>query len=102
MTACQVVKAGGWHFMFYIGFEDVDTARICLARSRDGISGWERHPENPIVSPTPDAWDGDACYKPFALWNAEQGRWQLWYNGRHGSPEYVGLVTHEGFDLGFD
>jgi hypothetical protein len=29
---------GGWYYVFYIGFEDVDHAQICLARSRDGIT----------------------------------------------------------------
>jgi hypothetical protein len=41
----------------------------------------------------------DAVYKPFAL--LEQNRWPLWYNGRHGSVEQIGLAIHEGLDLGF-
>lgn len=101
VTACQVVKMGGHYIMYYIGFEDINTARIGIARSPDGVTRWERHPANPIVSPTPGGWDGDACYKPFAVWNEKEGRWLLWYNGRNGKPEYVGLVTHDGFDLGF-
>lgn len=102
VTACQVVKCAGWYIMFYIGFEDVNTARICVARSPNGITGWQRHPKNPVISPTAGGWDADACYKPFAVWNAERNQWLLWYNGRSGAPEYVGLATHEGFDLGFD
>ena len=100
--ACQIVKADGWHYMFYIGYEDIDTARICLARSRNGITGWERHPKSPIVSPTVGGWDGDACYKPSVIRDEENGRWLLWYNGRREADEYVGLVIHEGLDLGFD
>jgi sucrose-6-phosphate hydrolase SacC (GH32 family) len=99
--ACQLVRADGWYYMFYIGYEDIDTARVCLARSRNGVTNWQRFP-SPIVSPTPDAWDADACYKPSVFRDEENNRWLLWYNGRHGSPEYVGLVTHEGLDLGFD
>jgi len=102
VTACQVDKRDGWYVMFYLGFEDVNTARICMARSRDGITGWQRHPQNPILSPTAGNWDADACYKPFAVWNEAQDKWLLWYNGRNGSPEYVGLATHDGYDLGFD
>jgi beta-1,2-mannobiose phosphorylase / 1,2-beta-oligomannan phosphorylase len=102
VTACQVKKCAGWYFMFYIGFEDVDTARICIARSRDGVTGWQRHPLNPILSPTKGSWDANACYKPYAIWNARQNKWMLWYNGRNGSPEYVGMATHDGYDLGFD
>jgi predicted GH43/DUF377 family glycosyl hydrolase len=99
VTACQVMKRGSSYLMFYIGFEDIDTARIGIARSRDGIGGWERNKHNPIIAPTAGAWDGDACYKPFAV--CDGARWLLWYNGRKGSPEYVGLATHEGEDLGF-
>ena len=99
VTACQVVKRADWFYMFYIGFRDVDHAQIGIARSRDGIFGWERHPANPIISPTPNAWDHDACYKPYAIFAGK--RWLLWYNGRHGSVEQIGLATHQGEDLGF-
>lgn len=99
VTACQVVRRDGWFSMFYIGFRDIDHAAIGIARSRDGVTGWERCPLNPIVSPTPDAWDADACYKPCALFDGH--RWLLWYNGRHGSPEQIGLATKDGEDLGF-
>ena len=37
--------------MFYIGFRDQDHAQIGLARSKDGITGWQRHPANPIIRP---------------------------------------------------
>ena len=100
--ACQVVRADGWHYMFYIGYEDINTARICVARSRNGITNWERNPHNPIVSPTIDGWDHDACYKPSVVRDEENNRWLLWYNGRRGPDEYIGLVIHEGLDLGFD
>ncbi len=99
VTACQVDRRDGWYLMFYIGFEDIDTARIGIARSRDGITGWQRSRTNPIIAPTEGAWDGDACYKPFAVWDGS--RWLLWYNGRRQAPEYIGLAIHEGKDLGF-
>ncbi|MGH7969869.1 MAG: family 43 glycosylhydrolase, partial [Limisphaerales bacterium] len=83
VTACQVIPVGGWYFMFYIGFKDVDHAQIGVARSRDGISQWQRHPANPIIRPTRDGWDADACYKPFAIFEGD--RWLLWYNWRRES-----------------
>jgi predicted GH43/DUF377 family glycosyl hydrolase len=101
VTASQVIVVGDWHLMFYIGFRNEHFAQIGLARSRDGIRGWERHPANPIIFPTPDAWDGDACYKPFAIFDENQNRWLLWYNGRKGGVEQIGLATHPGRDLGF-
>jgi len=99
VTACQVLKHGDWHVMFYIGFEDEHTARIGLARSRDGLTDWRRRPANPIITPTPGGWDAEACYKPFAVREAD--RWLLWYNGRRGSVEQIGLAVHEGLSLGF-
>ena len=99
VTACQVEQRGDWYVMFYIGFENEPTARICLARSRDGITHWQRHPANPIVFPGKDKWDHDACYKPYAIFDGQQ--WLLWYNGRHGALEQIGVALHEGEDWGF-
>ena len=99
VTGGQVIRHGGWYYMFYIGFRDVDHAQIGVARSADGLTAWERHPSNPIISPGKDQWDHDACYKPFALF--EGNEWRLWYNGRRGDDEQIGLATHHGEDLGF-
>jgi predicted GH43/DUF377 family glycosyl hydrolase len=99
VTACQVVKQGDWYVMFYIGFRDKDHAQIGLARSRDGITSWERHPANPIVRPGKGRWDEDAVYKPYAIFDGK--RWLLWYNGRRGGVEQIGAAIHDGEDLGF-
>ena len=99
VTAAQVVRHGGWHVMFYIGFADEHRAQIGLARSKDGLSGWQRHPANPIIRPGKDAWDADACYKPFAILDGD--RWLLWYNGRRGNVEQIGRAVHDGADLGW-
>ncbi|MDP2898060.1 MAG: family 43 glycosylhydrolase, partial [bacterium] len=99
VTACQVIRHGDWHVMFYIGFRDVDHAQIGLARSRDGITNWQRHPDNPIIRPGVNQWDHDAVYKPFAILNDD--RWLLWCNGRCGGVEQIGLAVHEGENLGF-
>lgn len=98
-TGAQIVPYDGGYLAFYIGFEDIDTARVGLARSGDGLTNWERHPANPIVAPTPGGWDAEACYKPFAI--LEDGGWRLWYNGRREDDERIGLATHTGVDLGF-
>jgi predicted GH43/DUF377 family glycosyl hydrolase len=99
VTACQVVRRGHWYVIFYIGFRDKDHAQIGLARSKDGITGWERHPANPIVRPGKGRWDADAVYKPYAAFDGK--RWLLWYNGRRGGVEQIGVATHDGEDLGF-
>ena len=92
-------KRGDWHVMFYIGFRDEEHAQIGIARSRDGITNWQRHPANPIVRPGENKWDHDACYKPYAIFDGT--KWLLWYNGRHGGLEQIGGVIHEGEDFGF-
>jgi predicted GH43/DUF377 family glycosyl hydrolase len=97
---CQVIKTDDkGYLMFYIGYEDIDTARICLARSDNGISNWERSEKNPLLSPEKGSWDADACYKPSVVWNEKQNAWLLWYNGRRVADEYIGLAAHEGREL---
>jgi predicted GH43/DUF377 family glycosyl hydrolase len=101
VTACQIVKHGDWFLMFYIGFENENLARIGIARSKDGITDWQRHPANPIISPTRNRWDADACYKPFVIYDEAEKKWRLWYNGRRGGSEQIGMAYHDGEDLGF-
>ena len=73
VTGCQVIRRGEWYVMFYIGFRDEATARIGIARSKDGITGWQRHPANPIVRMGKAERDHDACYKPYAGSTARSG-----------------------------
>jgi len=95
---CQVVKTEDMGYViFYIGYSDIDTACICAAHSDDGITSWVRSPLNPLVYPTKGEWDGDACYKPSVIF--EDGKWRIWYNGRCGVPEYIGLAEYEGRNL---
>ena len=104
VTACQVIKRENDYLMFYIGFEDIHTARICMARSKDGITNWERFSGNPIVQPDfsqPDSWDASATYKPYVIFDGE--KWIMWYNGRIHKLrlERIGVATYYGKDLGF-
>ncbi len=100
VTACQVEKRGDWYLMFYIGFEDEPT---CADRP-----GSQQGRNHQLAAPSrqPDhlswqgKWDHDACYKPFAIFDGK--KWLLWYNGRHGALEQIGVVFHEGEDLGFE
>ena len=92
-------KRDDWCLMFYIGFRDEPHAQIGIARSRDGLTNWQRHPANPIIRPGQNKWDHDACYKPYAIFDGQT--WLLWYNGRHDSLEQIGVAVHRGEDLGF-
>lgn len=97
---CYVEKTQDMGYvMFYIGYRDIHTANICVARSPDGITRWERSKWNPLVVPTPEGWDAAACYKPSVLWNEAENKWMLWYNGRIGRNERIGLAIKEGREL---
>ena len=89
---CDVIKEGGKYHMFYIGYQNVDTARICVAESENGITGWTRCAENPILSPEKGAWDADAVYKPSVLNDRDEKKLLLWYNGRKRECERIGLA----------
>lgn len=91
---CDVIalENGLGYIMFYIGYQNVDVARICAAWSPDGLT-WERFRENPLISPAKDSWDSDAVYKPAALIDKEAGACRVWYNGRRGTSEKIGLAT---------
>lgn len=98
-AGCQVIRRKEDYLLFYIGYYDEDYAQIGIAKSEDGISNWKRFEHNPIIAPDWDSWDGEACYKPFAM--QEDDRWVLWYNGRTGCNEQIGLAIHAGASLGF-
>ena len=100
VTACSIRRMGAWHYMFYIGFKDEHTAAIGVAKSLDGVSGWIRNKQNPIIRHGAIlAWDGAAVYKPVPV--MEPDRWLLWYNARRRSTEQIGLAIHPGVDLEF-
>jgi len=97
---CEVHRLpDGSYAMFYIGYSDINSAKIGCAVSKDGIRNWKRLDSNPLVEPTPDSWDASSCYKPSVVMDKKNNRWLLWYNGRNGIDEYVGLVVHKGLEL---
>ncbi len=98
-AGCQVIRRKEDYLMFYIGYHNEDYAQIGMARSKDGITGWERSRLNPIIAPEPGMFDGEACYKPFALYR--DGKWMLWYNGRTGHLEQIGVAVYEGDEIKF-
>lgn len=78
----QVHRVGDWYYAFYNAFQRAPfVSRVGMARSRDGVTGWERHSANPILSPgSPGSWDARMIYKPTAVWNDQQLRWDVWFN----------------------
>ena len=84
--------------MFYIGFQSETEAKIGLAKSKNGISNWERFKNNPIIIPSSGEWDEDSTYKPSIIFDGNH--WKLYYNGRRKSSEQIGLAFH-GKNLNF-
>ena len=100
LGGCQVLHTKDMGYViFYIGYEDIHTARICVAKSENGVTKWTRSKLNPIIEPTKNAWDGDATYKPSAIWIEELGEWRVYYNGRRKNKEYVGFASFNKRDL---
>jgi predicted GH43/DUF377 family glycosyl hydrolase len=93
VAACHTLKWNGYYYMFYIGFVHVDRAAIGLARSKDGITNWERHPQNPIIAPDKGTWDDKAVYKPYIL--KQKDRWIMWYNGAMYVPDAQEFVLEQ-------
>lgn len=87
---CHVtIDNSGLYTMYYIGYQNVDVARICFAKSTNGIH-WTRPKNNLLISPSRGAWDSDAVYKPTVV--ERNGKLLLWYNGRSALDEYIGLI----------
>ena len=90
---CDVkLLEGGSYIMYYIGYQNLDVARICFATSKDGIN-WERATENLCISPSENSWDAHACYKPSVIIDGDKT--YMWYNGRKDNCEYIGLATRD-------
>lgn len=64
---CDVkLREDGSYEMYYIGYQNVDVARICYATSTDGIA-WNRSDNNLLIAPSKGRFDSDACYKPAVI-----------------------------------
>jgi len=92
---CDVHKISNKKYiMFYIGYSDINTARIFITKSENGINNWKRY-DNPIIKPTKGQFDSEACYKPTAIYDMKKKEWLIWYNGRTKNKEFIGLAFHK-------
>lgn len=85
-------KEDGTYEMYYIGYQNIDVARICYATSEDGII-WNRSDDNLLIGPSKNSFDSDATYKPSVL--EVDGKLYMWYNGRKNNSEYIGLAIKQ-------
>ena len=95
----------------------VNIAELKADDAGSTAGGWEKYSGNPVlggdlgtcfdISVLKEgvgyrmwfSWRHDACYKPCAVFDG--AKWLLWYDGRHGGAEQIGVVFHPGRDLGF-
>ncbi len=97
----HIIKKDGKYIMFYIGYENVDTARVCYAVSKDGKNNWQRGKNNPIIGRVANTWNKYAVYKPSVIYDNESERWLLWCNGRSDLGEFIGLYYYNGSNFGY-
>lgn len=93
--ACEVKKIDEMYYMFYIGYTDINTAYIMCAKSKDGLTGWEKVQKQPLIKPSINGFDRDACYKPTVFLDEENNELKIWYNGRKGWNEYIGMAVYK-------
>ena len=86
-------------YVFYIGYTDIDTGRILLTTSADG-EVFLRDRLQVLAGPDKYGFDKESVYKPSAVYDRDNDRWLLYYNGRTGHNEYIGLYIKDGKDLG--
>jgi len=101
----HVWKADGYYNMAYIAYQNSNLATICLARSVDGITNWERHALNPIIrkSTVPTDQDYWGVYRPTVVLDGAD--YKLFYNGRNDDfatgKEAIMMATLSGSNLWF-
>jgi len=99
----SVVKLDGYYYLFYTGIEDTVSPgiygiRIGVARSEDGITGWERYTGNPILEPVPGTWESVYVRVNSVYYDEEADRLNLYYQGYDGSIVRCGLAYRDGKD----
>jgi beta-1,2-mannobiose phosphorylase / 1,2-beta-oligomannan phosphorylase len=99
VTACQLVKQGDWYSDVLHRFCGQGP---CPDRARP-VERWHHRLAASPGQPYHPAGQGPVgcgrVYKPTRFFDGT--RWLLWYNGRRGGVEQIGVAIHEGEDLGF-
>ena len=94
--------------MWYSGGEKYEPNAIGYAVSKDGIH-WEKRAGNPCFSGqirrirSLRRIRARGMERPAInpMRSMTENRWMLWYNGRKGHVEQIGVAVHEGWELGF-
>ena len=84
---CLFRDINGKYWLYYNG-RKIATSGIGLATSTDGIN-FTKHPNNPLLTPTPDTWEADGLWKMDVL-RFSSSDYRMWY-GAHGGK--IGYAT---------
>ena len=92
----EVQRSTGRYTMMqrYVMISAMATLLIVGARgSALAQTEWERHPDNPVLRPGPEAWDSWRIASPTVLHDGTE--YKMWYDGTASSPECysIGLAT---------
>jgi len=99
----NVIRLGGYYYLFYGGVEELTGIpkyglRIGVARSKDGITGWERYAGNPILEPVAGTWESVYVRINSVYYDEEADRLKLFYQGYDGTLVCVGYAYRDGKD----
>ena len=83
--------------MFYTGIADSGSSSIGLARSKTGVSAWERSQNNPII----DLGVNEGFHELYKSWPVFEHRWELWYSmgAERSSTMRIRFATLESHNL---
>jgi predicted GH43/DUF377 family glycosyl hydrolase len=77
--------------MYYHGYSFTGVHQVGLATSPDGIA-WTKYAGNPIMTPGPDAWDGQSVRVP-VVWKEGPADYRMIYTGAGDAGMQVGYAT---------
>ena len=100
VEGAYVLRQDDWYYMFYMGVDGDEITSVGMARSRNGIDGWQRHPSNPVYSATDGTWDWIGARGPCVL--NDNGKLRMWYSGKDRRSRAIGLLERETVSLDFD
>jgi len=76
----RVLFHEGVYYMWYTGADAMFShMQLGLATSTDGVTNWIKHPDNPVLRPSPGEWDGGGVECGIVLVRGDT--LYMWYDG---------------------
>jgi len=90
VEAPSVLYDGSLYHLWYAGTGSSSDGGIGYAFSSDGVQ-WTRHPSNPVLSPSPGAWDEDSVNDPCVIFDGATF-WMYYVGEDASSNERIGVA----------